>query len=71
VTTAWLIERDGIHLCYSQDGAACHKWVTFTDPAAWRFDTQTAAETIIRERDLRHCRAVSHGWADQTKETAR
>jgi len=61
MTTAWLIERTDVHLCYSRDGSTC-KWVTFTDDDAWRFDDKETAERIIRERDLLHCQAVSHGW---------
>lgn len=59
---AWLIERNDVHLCYSQDGSSCSTWVTFTDPAAWRFESRAAAEATIAERDLLHCRAVEHGW---------
>ena len=63
VTTAWLIERTDVQLCYSSDEMQpCAKWVTFTDPDAWRFGSKEAAERIIRERDLIHCHAVSHGW---------
>ena len=63
MTTAWLIERTDVRLCYSQDPAQpCAKWVTFTDPAAWRFDDKKSAERVIRERSLLYCHAVSHGW---------
>lgn len=60
----WLIERNGVHLCYSSDGSSCYRWVTFTDPAAWRFETKEAAERVIRERGLTDCRAEGHTWMD-------
>ena len=62
MTTAWLIERTDVHLCYSKHGSMCWGWVTFTDPDAWRFDTKEEAERIIEERELTHVRAVEHGW---------
>ena len=61
MTTAWLIERKDARLCYAQDGSSCLGWVTFTDPAAWRFDDRTSAEAIITERGL-HALAVEHQW---------
>lgn len=63
MTTAWLIERDGIHLCYAHDGFHCGRWVTFTDPCGWRFKTKAEAEAVIAERKL-PATAVSHGWVD-------
>lgn len=57
--TAWLIERNGIHLCLSVES----RWVGFTDPRAWRFSTREDAERLIREKGIGDvARAESHGW---------
>jgi hypothetical protein len=52
----WLIERTDMQLCYAQDG---HRvgWVTFSDPFAWRFDTQADADRIIESHKLPDVRA--------------
>ena len=63
MTTAWLIERNGIHLCYAHDGFRCIRWVVFTDPSGWRFKTRAEAEAVIAERGL-PATAVEHGWVD-------
>ncbi|MGA9307324.1 MAG: hypothetical protein WBW31_18110, partial [Candidatus Sulfotelmatobacter sp.] len=60
-TTAWLIERTDVRLCYAQD-LECHRWVSFVDPKAWRFDDKIAAERVIEERGLTNAVPVSHGW---------
>ena len=52
MTSAWLIERDGIHLCYAHDGFHCGRWVTFTDPCAWRFKTKAEAELVIAKPEF-------------------
>ena len=62
-TVAWLIERRGINLCYSQDASSCRSWVTFSDPAAWRFEDKASAERIIAERSLPDVDAVEHKWS--------
>ena len=62
MTTKWLIERKDAQLCYSRDASSCRTWVTFTDPAAWRFDTQSDAEAVIAARDLTNVVAVNHKW---------
>ena len=64
MTTAWLIERNGIHLCYAHDGSRCGRWVVFTDPSGWRFKTEAEAEAVIAERGL-PATAIEHGW-DET-----
>jgi hypothetical protein len=61
-TTAWLIERVGVNLCYARDRVGCREWVTFTDPAAWRFDSKAEAEAIINERCLLGVLPVEHAW---------
>jgi hypothetical protein len=66
-TIAWLIEKDDVRLCFSRDGATCLRWVTFTDPAAWRFENKDSAECVILERGLTHVRAVEHSWSDAPK----
>jgi hypothetical protein len=63
MTTAWLIERLDVHLCYS-NGDTSFRWVTFTDPKAWRFETKEEALRVIAEHALTGVKAVSHGWAD-------
>ena len=45
--SAWLIEKVGVHLCYSRDAGSCLTWVTFSDSAAWRFDDKASAERVI------------------------
>ena len=60
-TTAWLIERTDVRLCYAQD-LECLRWVSFVDPKAWRFDDKLAAERVIEERGLTNVVVVSHGW---------
>ncbi len=60
--SSWLIERSGTQLCYSQDASSCQAWVTFTDPAAWRFNDRDSAERIIAERGLSGAVATEHRW---------
>lgn len=57
---AWLIEMNGVLLCYSKDGS-CYRWVGFSDPAACRFATQADAEKVIAEHAL-PATAVEHLW---------
>jgi len=61
MTTAWLIERTDTQLCYS-DGSTTFRWVTFTDPTAWRFDDKASAERVIEEHRLSNAIATEHAW---------
>ena len=61
-TAAWLIERKDVHLCYSKSGA-CGRWVGFSDPQAWRFESKSAGEKIVQEHDLRDVVVVEHEWS--------
>jgi hypothetical protein len=63
--------RMDAHLCYSQDGSSCHKWITFTDPGAWRFESQDAAEKVIEDRELTDVIALEHGWSDVRADEAK
>jgi hypothetical protein len=45
----WLIELLGSGVCYARDGGE-DRWVRFTDPRAWCFETKADAELIIRTR---------------------
>jgi hypothetical protein len=64
MVTAWLIERTHAQLCYRRDDdRRCDtRWVTFTDPTAWRFATKVEAEAVIATHRLNDVTAVSHGY---------
>ena len=61
MTSAWLIEREDVALCYAVC-AGQPQWVTFTDHAAMRFASKDAAYLAIQLRGLTGVVVREHQW---------